>query len=237
MKKQFFMLGFLMLLLNPGFAQNTAPGASGHQAFGPIVANTNQTYMIHLNNGNIIRGKIMAVETGQHILVEMRDGSRFHYPWEEIDNIEMLAFGRRGAIGLGLGIPYGILGINGELAILPRLSLSAGIGTTIFVGLGYNAGLKVYLREPEKRWQPNLSAYYGINGMIINEGYYNEFNQKYPGLTLGIGQMWQLGVQRRSGFDFSLMVLVTSGVYEAAKLLYMETPFPVRLSFGYRYAF
>lgn len=232
------MLGFVMFLMNPGITQTMATDSSGPQTFGPIIANTNRIYNVLLNNGNVIRGKIKAVETGKSISVETQDGSLFNYPWTEIESIELQAFGNRGAVGIGLGIPYGILGINGELFLLPRISLSAGLGTTVFAGLGYNAGLKVYLRKmEEKRWQPNLSAYYGINGMIIDESFSNDFNQKYSGLSLGIGQVWQLGAQKRSGIDLNLMVLATSGVYEATKAMYLDKPFPLRLSIGYRYAF
>ena len=150
---------------------------------------------------------------------------------------ELTSFNRQGTVGVGIGIPYGIFGINGEFFILSQLSLTAGVGSTLFAGLGYSAGVNYYLRKDSRRkWQPKLSLHYGINGMIINADYL-EYSQKYAGVTVGLGQVWLLGAKQRSGLDLALMIVATSGVYDAAKERLLDPPLPVRLSVGYKYAF
>ena len=78
------------------------------------------------------------------------------------------------SLGLGLGIPYGIAGINLDVTpIFPQnlaklsdyLSFSMGLGYCPG-GLGYAFGLRVYPIKREKRLIPILCAYYGIVGVI-----------------------------------------------------------------------
>ena len=45
-------------------------------------------------------------------------------------------------IGLGFGIPYGIFGVNAEYYPIDNLSVSAGLGTTLLAGVGYDVGVQ-----------------------------------------------------------------------------------------------
>ncbi|NQU05599.1 MAG: PEGA domain-containing protein [Calditrichaeota bacterium] len=77
---------------------------------------------------------------------------------------------RKKSIGLGIGIPYGyVLGLNLDINVAPNLNLSAGLGTTIQFGPGYNFGLKYFLTSAENTFRPRVSAFYGVNFMFWAE--------------------------------------------------------------------
>lgn len=223
MKANILSLFCLLLSISSLIAQNQ------EQEFDPIVANSKRLYDVHLFNGDIIRCNIQSVETGRSITVLNNDNSRQTYAWEEVQAVREVPLARKASIGIGLGVPYGILGINGEYFFLRNLSLSAGIGTSIFAGPGYSAGLRLYLRSPENTWQPKVSAHYGTNGLIATGG----FSQTYRGLTLGLGQIFMFGPRKTDGIDATLTYLATSGVFA-----HPEAPSGrVRISIGYRHAF
>ncbi len=153
---------------------------------------------------------------------------------------------KTGSIGIGLGVPYGVLGINGEIAVHKNFSLSAGLGSTLIAGLGYAVGARAYLNPPEKKWRPRISLHYGINSMVAvqeNSGDLPKDGKKFSGLTLGIGTLAMFGEKRKSGFDFEIAYLATtgglkdeidkmnaSGVYEQ-----IDMPGKIKIILGYRF--
>lgn len=112
------------------------------------------------------------------------------------------------SLGIGLGVPYGILGLNLDINLVPNLNASAGLGTTLRAGVGYSAGFKLFLTPIDNIFRPRLSAFYGINTIVVYEGNEN-LNQAYRGFSLGLGAqlLWQ---KTKNGFDFDVYYIATS---------------------------
>jgi len=95
---------------------------------------------------------------------------------------------------------------------------------------------------------PRVTAVYGINGSLIVDQT-NEAGQPlgtieetHQGISLGIGQQWAYGANRRHSWDLDLIVIASSTLFDRIDELsneYLEIDEPVRvnISFGYRYNF
>ena len=148
------------------------------------------------------------------------------------------------AAGPGIGIPYGILGINLNHKATDNIDLSLGLGTTILDGSAYSVGAKYYFEKEESGVR--LSAYYGTNAVIeanadctgLCFGFADY--EKFEGLTVGIGWGRRPG---KSGWDVDVMYVVTTGAderideLEAQGYEYTEGRSDIGFSFGYHWAF
>jgi len=156
---------------------------------------------------------------------------------------------KAGSVGVGIGVPYGILGINGEIAVHKYFSLSAGLGSTIYAGLGYAVGARAYLKPAESKWRPRISMHYGVNSMIAVQesltGIYSD-GKKFSGLSIGIGTLAMFGERRKNGFDFEVVYLATTGGLEdeidkrnasGNYLLEFDMPSKINIVVGYRFGF
>ena len=140
------------------------------------------------------------------------------------------------SIGVGLGIPYGVLGVNVDINVVPNLNLTAGIGTAI-VGLGYNVGAKYFFSGVRESFRPRILAVYGTNSVlqVINA---SSFDKGYTGLSLGVGGQWMWGENRTSGMDFDIIFIATTGlnVSDLKKQgIIVEEPGKIKISIGYRH--
>ena len=195
---------------------------------GEIVAGSNRTFIITFMDDDKVRAKILSLE-GEMVTIKKRDGTTQIVNRDYIKFIEAVPIGSIGSVGAGFGVPYGTLGVNLEINLLPYLSLSGGLGTTIYAGVGWSAGARGYLRKPGPMWRPRISAFYGINA-IYAEDLNNPNNKSYHGGTIGIGQivLW-----KRHGFDLDLMYVVTSQIDNE----YPDDYSKIKISLGYRFAF
>lgn len=150
---------------------------------------------------------------------------------------------KNSSIGVGIGVPYGALGLNTEVALQKHLSVSAGIGTTIFAGTGYAVGARAYLGKPDATWRPRLSAHYGINSIIKLDK--QSDGQKFSGLSLGAGLLGMFGGKIRNGIDVEIIYLATTGGLEdeierlnnSGTFSHIDTPGKIKLLLGYRIGF
>lgn len=144
--------------------------------------------------------------------------------------------------GIGLGIPYGVLGINLDLKIDDYVNLSVGVGSTVFAGLGYSAGMKYFMTSPARMVRPRLSAYYGTNTIFVKEyvGLDKDGEgETYSGLTIGFGFLFMMGETRSNGFDIDVMYNVTTSFDADEKRsqgFVFDEPNHVKFSIGYRHA-
>jgi hypothetical protein len=98
-------------------------------------------------------------------------------------------------MGSGIGIPYGVIGVNFELnpylpgaeSIADYLGISGGVGYC-YPGVGFAGGLHFYPIGRNTVVAPRLSAYIGTVGYIQN--YWSD-DLIYGG-TLGGGITWKL---------------------------------------------
>jgi hypothetical protein len=149
---------------------------------------------------------------------------------------------KKNSIGVGVGIPYGVLGSNWDINIAPNLNVSGGFGTTVFAGMGYNFGLKYFLRSVEHKFRPRVSGYYGVNSMIVVQNQFGitDDGTSYAGLSLGFGAQWMWGSSRTSGLDFDLMYILTRGGFDDAlsdlttRGYEVSDPGKIKVSVGYR---
>ncbi|MCK4579467.1 MAG: hypothetical protein KAU50_11815 [Candidatus Marinimicrobia bacterium] len=199
---------------------------------------------IYLTSGDMIKGKIIYTVPDVSIQVELKSGSIVTYQLSDVSRIEMIPIKSAGSLGVGIGIPYGVIGANAEYGVEKNLSLTAGVGTTGLAGTGYNLGIKYYLKDIGNTWRPRISAYYGTNGMILVTVFGGEdIEEAHPGLTVGVGQQWMWGDAKGHGLDLDLMYIVTSGMYDRRDEIEeeynttMEDLGRVKLSIGYRYGF
>ena len=120
-------------------------------------------------------------------------------------------------LGIGLGIPYGGVGLNYETAgqAVPTLGLGYVPG-----GVGWNVGLRYYLKPPgttNMNWR--ITAFYGVN-TILDTG--SEYDTR-TGVSLAIG------VKNAKGFDADLVIPFTN-----VPAGYEEAGAALKLSLGWR---
>ena len=123
------------------------------------------------------------------------------------------SFTNQGYLGAGIGIPYGVIGINAEVALnsegQDNLYLTGGAGILFSHGLAYSGGINLYLMDYDRLWRPRVSFLYGTNG--IYQGYENHV---YHGLNVGIGQLFQLGADRDVAISLDIVLIATSGLFD-----------------------
>jgi hypothetical protein len=168
--------------------------------------------------------------------------------WAQKDSVSSSKM-KKNSIGLGFGIPYGILGVNLDINVATNLNLSGGVGTTILAGIGYNLGLKYFFIPIEQTFRPRVSAYYGTNTVseVPRIGTFGSFSvssgketKSYSGLNLGIGAQLMWGETKSNGLDFDIIYLATTEL-DIEELrdegFVIEDPGNVKIAIGYRYAF
>lgn len=108
------------------------------------------------------------------------------------------------SIGLGLGVPYGMLGVNADyLHGAGVVEGTLGVGGFVFTGLTRNVGVRAYLAGNGQGWR--LSAHYGTNALVADWFTFNA----YDGLSFGVGWRGRFG-QSTWGLDTDLIYIATS---------------------------
>ena len=142
------------------------------------------------------------------------------------------------SFGVGLGIPYAVLGANLSVRLNDHVDLTAALGTT--GKLAWSSGVRLY---PMADSNFRLSAYYGVNGAVQVErcGRWSCDDpewETFTGFSTGIG--WGAHAGDR-GFTADLMYIVTSGVYDEVDRLEDEgydvdgSNSRVKFSLGYQF--
>jgi hypothetical protein len=218
----FFIVPILLMVLNISAQEKPI------QNDGDIIAGSNRTFLITFMDDKTVKAKILSQDDDM-VTIKRRNGTTQSVNRDYIKFIEEIPIGTIGSVGAGFGIPYGTLGINLEINLLPYLSLSGGLGTTIYAGVGWSVGARGYFRKPGPLWRPRISAFYGINS-VYAEDLGNPNNKSYPGFTVGIGQivLW-----KRHGFDLDLMYVVNSQIDNEHPEDYSK----IKINVGYRFAF
>lgn len=122
-------------------------------------------------------------------------------------------------LGVGLGIPYGVVGLNLESGGQTRFSGGLGWGIS---EVGWNVGVKHYLRPlSEGRGSASFGVYYGTNTYLDRWGGDDEL---LTGFSVGLG--WTSG-----HFDIGAIVPFGADVPADAE----EQGSAVKLYLGYRF--
>jgi hypothetical protein len=149
-------------------------------------------------------------------------------------------------IGLGLGIDYGgVLGAKFTYSPLKYLGVFAAGGLQLG-GFGWQVGVKGYIipKTSKKGFRPNLKVMYGINAVIYVIDY-DQYNDLYPGFSLGPGMEFRFGRLKKHGMNVDLNFPIRSQEFyddwdklkNDPNIVIESEPLPVSLSFGYHIEF
>jgi hypothetical protein len=153
---------------------------------------------------------------------------------------------RRGSVGVGYGLCYGGLGFNGDFNFTDDIAVSGSLGTFGYVG-GYELGLKYFFLDFDKTFRPKVSAWYGVNSMIvvrpdITTGL-SKVTEAHKGFCAGVGGQWMFGSQKKHGFDADVLYIITTTQTKRIEELESQgygtftKGSRFLFSFGYRFAF
>jgi len=143
-------------------------------------------------------------------------------------------------LGLGIGLPYGAIGLRVGTNVTDGLNLFGGLGYQI-AGVGYNVGL---LKDfpSTGRAQFYLTGMYGTNAAIkiVNLA---EYNNVYTGPTFGFGVKLNSLMKEGDYWDFGLLVPIRSSDYKADETRIKNDPrievfqaaWPVLIVIGYNF--
>ncbi len=199
--------------------------------------------VIYLKNGDILKGEVIKDMPNDYLQIEMKDGSIRKIAYKELEKRERFAptptveteqsdYCKSGSIGIGLGIPFGTIGINSEYNVNDYLSSSVGLGYAVY-GIGYSLGARVYTNPIKDKFRWMFELDYGTNGVFADE------EASYTGITVGTGFKWMWGETRRFGIEMQLMYILQSDMYdvidEYQSMGYsVEDNGRVKLSIGFR---
>ena len=203
-------------------------------------------YSVKMQNGVEHKARIVSVDPDKVLLLLPGDKS-LTVSTGEIIEIKRQAHNSTGSVGVGFGIPYGLLGVNLDLKLVSVLNVTAGIGSGIYVNPMYSAGLKCFLRSGNYIFRPRIEALYGTasminvvdsNGETIEKGSFNSF-------VLGAGFQWALDISRTWGLDFDIIYIVDDSELESRLDYLVNQGYNldvvatgnVKISLGLRYIF
>lgn len=133
-------------------------------------------------------------------------------------------------IGIGAGIPYGILGFNLEARPIDYAGFSAGLGYAKGEP-GWSFGARAYPLGKKYRLSPRLGVYYGTVSILEN---WDDSKDTQSGVSYGIGLDWRPERSARGSFDFDIIYIATD-----TRIGYVEGDGggDVKFSLGYGYNF
>jgi hypothetical protein len=207
--------------------------------------NPNQTYIIILSNGTQTSGKVLSVVDGESITIQFSKNSMYTYKYDQVVSINEFAPANI-SVGAGFGIPYGILGMSLEVKPVDYVGFTAGIGSALFIGVGWSVGTRFYFTPSGSQFSPFISGYYGINGLInIRDEYTyrSTISETYPGFSGGGGLTYSIDEMRKHAATLEILYIFNPKFYDRADILKYTYNlsefglFPVKFAVGYRYTF
>ncbi len=240
-KKVYVTIGLLLttfiLLAQDIIPQNPLAG---------VEIGSNTYYRIEMNTGMALKARIISVDP-EKVLLLLPGGESMTVPTNGVVAVKKQSYGSTGSVGLGFGIPYGLLGVNFDLKLFSVLYADAGIGTGIFVTPMYSAGLKCYLRSGSYKFRPRLLASYGTASMLYVENSSGDVvvRRSFNSVCLGAGFQYALDITNAFAIDFDVIYIVDDSALEAkvAELSSQGYDFQVnatgniKVSLGIRYIF
>ena len=148
----------------------------------------------------------------------------------------------QGAIGIGIGLPYGALGGKISYNVAEQTSVFTGIGYNL-ADVAYNIGL-MYSFKSEKSREFYISGMYGRNASLIVEDFSpdGDFKESYLGPSFGAGLPAFSSKNEGSFWEVGLVVPIRSSDYnndiDAIKnipSIELTEPWPVLIVIGYNF--
>ena len=134
--------------------------------------------------------------------------------------------------GVGLGVPYGIFGINLSFQINDLLEVNAGLGTAGEGYLGGGISGRIYPFPKLKKVRPRVSAFYGVVGDVKDRN--DKIIDVLEGPAVGPGLIWKFFRRHSIDLDF---LYTHSEIVERINGNKLEKGNHILISLGYGYHF
>jgi hypothetical protein len=134
-----------------------------------------------------------------------------------------LALSDEGSIGLGIGTPYAMTGVNLKVNIINSTFISLGLGDSENQTT-YGIGVHQYLLSREHSWRPGIGLRYGTNSYLYYETFRNNpdeysawnwqstgHDKHYSGFDFVLSQQVSFGLTHAHGLDFGVVCRLTDG--------------------------
>jgi hypothetical protein len=205
--KILYTIFVLLLIASLLYAQDTNP----QNPFSGVEIGSNNFYRIQMNNGAVLKARIVSVDP-EKVLLLLPGGESMTVVTSGVVSIKKQSYGSVGSVGIGFGIPYGMLGVNFDLKLFSVLYANAGIGTGIFVTPMYSGGLKCYFLSGGHKFRPRILANYGTTGMLYLEDEYGDVIERssFHSLCFGTGFQYALDISKAFAFDFDMIYIVSN---------------------------
>jgi hypothetical protein len=239
-----FQIFFCTIIIMQGTILYSQVGTVQTSIFN-VETGTNKYYFIQMEDGSNYHVRIVSVDNNKVLLMNPSGGT-FTIATNQVKNVIEKNFESKGSVGIGFGIPYGVLGINADIKLYKNFYCTAGIGTCIYITPMFNIGSKLYLRASNHQWRPRLSLNYGNTSMIYVEGSSNNsIRESFTGFSIAIGQQWTLGITRAWGIDCDILYILDDSqlenrMYELENAGYefdVANAGNIKVSIGLRYCF
>jgi len=162
------------------------------------------------------------------------------------------------SLGVGIGRPFGIGGVNGAYSITDHIQVAAGIGNgkLLFSGeSNYSLGVNYYFGEVDDKWRKRMGVNYNEyqeSGIQVehrsSKGEVTESTSsesRFKGIELDLGMMRLIAGNRNRSFEFGTTIPLIKEKTEDDNLWGQDTytseddEINIHLEFylGYRYHF
>jgi hypothetical protein len=228
-----------------------AAGQIGH------AQKSGQSYVFIMKSGSELIGKVIDVRQDTIMEIQLEDGRQKTVPSSEVARIEPIP-NLHGSMGTGIGIPYGIIGINAEYEFVNHFSVGAGLGYAITgssstasdIFLGYSIGVRAYALPPRYIFRPRVGLFYGTNGLLqvtttYIGSYYSSSSSStvHTGFNASAGLSFRFTRGGRIGVDLDVLYQLSSTINDKidelkkAGYTLSDEPSKVGVSLGFRYFF
>lgn len=232
----------VLLTASSLFAQDNGSG----NPFAGAEVGSKSYYTVTMKSGETYKARIVSADTERAMLL-LPGGNSLVIATPDVADVKKQTFDSFGSVGLGFGLPYGVLGTNLDIKIFKVLYGTAGIGTGIFVTPMYNVGLKCYFLSGDHKFRPRAMVNYGTTGMINMQDEYGDIIEKgsFNGASVGAGFQWAMNITNALAFDCDLLYILDDSKLEERIDYYIDEGYDldfessgnVKFSIGLRYIF
>jgi hypothetical protein len=240
--KPLYLTVLLLIVTSFLYAQNS----NTTNPFAAVEMGSKTYYNIKLQNNSVIKARVVSVDPNQ-VLLLLPGGESMTVPTKEVVLVSKQSYNSYGSVGVGFGIPYGMLGANLDLKLVSVLYATGGIGTGIYVTPMYNIGLKCFLRSGNYKFRPRVMAGYGTTSMLNIEDNSGNTVEKgsLKGMTVAAGFQWALNITKTVAFDCDVVYILDDSEFEGRLAYYksqgynfdIESSGNFKVSVGLRYIF
>ena len=167
------------------------------------------------------------------ISVKAQDTAKVVYPLDKV------------SFGLGLGLEYGLIGMNVTVYPQKNVGLFGGFGYDL-IGMGYNVGTKIRFVSDNsaKKFIPYVTLMYGLTQAVVVRDL-DQYNKEFHSTSLGVGFDWRPKLRKNVEWSVSLLIPFNNTeiqdymdeLHKNHNVEFDNEVLPFRFSLGYRFLF